>query len=277
MRGGAPYDPSERAPANSFPLRRNGNVGSTMRIARRVASFCRGSLGCVLLALCGVTWVPATASADLILGWEFSGNAGNESSVNATTQNLGGSPVAVTRGGGLTASTLSNGFSSSGWNVGGTLSSAQTDGDYLQLSFVVPTGSLVSLSAIDANFRRSASGTGPNTFLWQYDIGGGFFDIGSSFTYTGTLDSGEAQPTVDLSGIGALQNLASGTNVSLRLLGAGATNTGATFALGRLPGDDLALSGTVVSVPEPASLALCGIASMTYVAVGWSRRRRARR
>lgn len=216
----------------------------------------------------------SSASAGLILGWDFNGNLGNETSVNATTQNLSGAPAAITRGGGLAAATLGNSFSSSNWNNGGTIGTAAANGDYLQFDFVVPTGSLLSLSGIDANFRRSASGTGPNTFLWQYDVGSGFFDIGSSFNYSGTTDSGDAQPAVDLSGVGALQNIAGGTSVAFRLLGAGATNTGATFALGRLSGDDLALNGTVTAIPEPTTLTLCGAAALAYGGAAWRKRRR---
>ena len=74
----------------------------------RLRRFCLvAAIGSIVSAssFCGTI---SEARAALILGWEFNGNGGGETSVNATTQNLGGSPVAVTRGSGLVSSALAN-------------------------------------------------------------------------------------------------------------------------------------------------------------------------
>jgi hypothetical protein len=240
--------------------------------ASRFRRFCLvAAIGSIVGAssFCGAV---SEAQAALILGWDFNGGAGTETSVNATTQNLSGAAVAVTRGSGVSGSALANSFNSTSYTVGGTIGNAAANGDFLQFSFVVPTNTTVSLSDLDANFRRSS--TGPDAFLWQYDVGGGFVDIGSSFLFTDTNTNGVNQTDVLLSGISALQNIAAGTNVSLRVLGAGATNSGGTFALGRLTGDDLVLNGTVSAIPEPTSLVLCTAAALSYGGAAWRKRRR---
>jgi len=231
---------------------------------------------CVAVVLLGIgTLGPSSEGSAALIAWDFDGLAGNEASVNATTQNISGSSIALTRGSGLSAAALANSFNSSSWVVGGALDDATSAGDYLQFSFTVPTLSTASLTELDANFRRSS--TGPSNFLWQYDVGSGFTNIGSSFSFTDTATNGIAQPELDLSGISALQNMAAGTNVSFRLLGAGASNAGGTFALGRLSGDDLALNGSVTAIPEPTSLALCTAVAISAGGASWRKRRRSQR
>ncbi len=224
----------------------------------------------VLLAVAALSCSLPRASADLILGWEFNGNTGSEVSVNATT-NLLGSPVAVTRGSGLTASALANAFSSDSWTNGGTVGNATANGEYFEFGFTVPDNYLLSLSTLDANFRRS--GNGPSTFLWQYSLGGSFFDIGTNIIYTSSASTGTNMNDVLLSGITSLQNIAAGTDVTFRLLGASAGSSG-TFAFGRLAGNDLSLDGTFTAVPEPGTMTLCGLgAAGMFGGRAWRRRR----
>jgi hypothetical protein len=201
--------------------------------------------------------------AAVVLAWDFNGNTGSEATVNATTNNLSPTLVAVSRGSGLNGNNYSNSFNSNDFEVGGIILGAATNGDFLQFNFTVPTNTVLSLSGIDVNFRRS--GTGPNNFLWQYSVGSGFNDIGSVLSFTNTATNGVAQPTINLSGIGSLQSMVSGTNVTFRLLGAGATGSTGAFSLGRLSGNDLVLNGTVTAVPEPSSLA-SGLALLTLFA-----------
>ncbi len=102
-------------------------------------------------------------------------------------------------------------------------------------------------------------------FIWQYNVGSGFNNVGLSFSFATSNSNGVAQPTINLNGIGSLQNMAAGTNVTFRLLGAEANSGSGTFAFGRLAGDDLALSGTVTAVPEPSPLAF-GLALLSLFA-----------
>src|SRR3978361_873361 len=67
----------------------------------------------------------------------------------------------------------------------------------------------------------------------------------------GTSTTGTAQSQIVLSGIAALQNVPSGTNITIRIYGWGAGNVGSTFALGASTGttvgNDLSIGGTVVA------------------------------
>ncbi|MCW5898163.1 MAG: T9SS type A sorting domain-containing protein [Flavobacteriales bacterium] len=136
------------------------------------------------------------------------------------------------------------------------LAGAQSGNKYLQFSITANTGWQVSLSTLDANFRRSS--TGPNAFQWQYSLDGfatAGVNAGAEISYTGTATNGDAQAQIDLSAIAALQNVAAGTTITFRLFGWGASATGGTFAIGRLAGNDLAIGGTV----EPGVGPMCGI------------------
>ncbi len=77
-----------------------------------------------------------------------------------------------------------------------------------------------------------------------------------------TTSVGDPIPTIDLSGIAALQNIAGGSTVTFRLYGWGNTSTADsnTVALGRVNGPSL--SGVVTVIPEPS------IVSLLLLAIG---------
>lgn len=205
-------------------------------------------LSTTLLAACS----PILAQ---VAAWETAGSAGNEPSLAATTANANLTIGALTRGAGLNATALSNAFSSNNFlNTG--LAGAQSANKYLQFTISPNSGWEVSLSTLDVNFRRS--GTGPNAFQWQYSLDGfttAGVNIGAEFSYTGTASNGEAQAQIDLSAVPALQDVPAGTTITFRLFGWGTDNSGGTFAIGRLAGNDLAIGGTV----EPGAGPMCGI------------------
>ena len=190
-----------------------------------------------------------------ILAWEFNTLAGNEVSVDATTNDANLATSVITRGAGLNASALGNAYSATNYTASGTKADAITNNKYFEFSIAPNTGYEASLSTLDANFRRSS--TGPNAFAWQYSLDAfatSGVAIGSDVSYTGTDKNGLAQTQISLSGITALQDVASGTTITIRLYGWGASATTGTFALGRLAGNDLAIGGTVEStsgVPTP--------------------------
>ncbi len=186
-----------------------------------------------------------------IVAWEMNGNAGNEATVNATTLDGNLNTSALSRGSGVNPSTFANAFSSTSFTLNGTQVDAITNSDYLQFQVSASAGFQVSLSTLDATFRRS--NTGPNTFLWRYSTDGvNFTDIGSSISYTVNVGDGTAQTQINLSTILALQNVSSGTTITIRLYGWGATNTVGTFAIGRLGGNDLSIGGSVSALPTCA-------------------------
>lgn len=105
-----------------------------------------------------------------ILAWDTHGLAGNEATVNSTTTNVNLSTSTLSRGGGINPSALINAFSSTSFLVGATLANALSSNQFLQFTVSASAGYKVSLSTLDANFRRST--TGPNKFQWQYSLDG---------------------------------------------------------------------------------------------------------
>jgi len=193
-----------------------------------------------------------------ILAWDFTSNAGTETTVNSTTTNTNLNASVISKGPGLSNPSGANAFTGSfgaiGYSTGTTtLATAITAQEYLQFTISVKAGFKVSLSTLNANFLRSTNNA-PNSFQWQYSLdafGTAGVNIGSTISYTlyttGTASNGTAQTQINLSSISALQNVVNGTNITIRIYGWGAANTGSTFALGKLSGNDLAIGGTVIS------------------------------
>lgn len=182
-----------------------------------------------------------------IAAWNFDGNAGNEISVNATTSSSNISLPVITRGVGINPASLANSFNSNQFSST-NFTEAINNEEYIEFSITPNSGFTVSLSTLDANFRRS--NTGPDTFRWQYSLDGFATtgtDIGSQISYTNDGGDGDAQTQIDFSGIHDLEEVE--TTITFRLYGWGASNTAGTFAIGRLSGDDLSIGGTVDIIP----------------------------
>lgn len=184
-----------------------------------------------------------------VAAWDFAGKTGNETTVTATTLSPNLNNTAVSRGAGINPVATGDTYASNGFTTGPTsLATAIANGDYIEFTINPKPGYMASLSTLDANFRRS--GTGPNSFQWQYSLDGFATpgnNIGSSFTYSLSTSNGDPQTQIDLSSIPALQTFNNATTLSFRLYAWGATNSSGTFALGRpaTPANDLAIGGTV--------------------------------
>lgn len=171
----------------------------------------------------------------------------------------------VTRGPGLEPTHLGRGFSANNWSnlsdhnplVAPSRQEAIAQGDFFELSIGVEAGHRANFTSLDARIRRSSGGA-PRNLEWQVSLDG-FATPGSTvqaFTYLGRAngeepasfeefaymttdvpgqDGGNTMPTIDLSGIAALQQLRGGSEVTLRLYawGDGSTSNSNTFALGR--------------------------------------------
>lgn len=211
-------------------------------------------------------------------------------SVVASPAPVGIINVDLTRGPGVNAASLTNGFSADMWNrATPSLETAVTNGDYFQFGLSVAPGYVSSLSTLDLALRRSAAASPMNLQL-QASLDN-FATPGiviSSFNYFGrtsgtapvdpiapfaymtgdvpgrpntTTSPGDPIPTVDLSTFTQLQNLPGGTSVKFRLFAWGSATTAATntLALGRMTGP--AIGGEVTAVPEPTTAALaCSLA-----------------
>jgi len=128
----------------------------------------------------------------------------------------------LTRGSGAGASSASNSFRTTGFQNNG-ISTANTD--YFEWSVASADGSSLFLSSLDARF----AGTGTFRALpgvsaqFAYSLDGQNFTlIGSPFSLTADT----AMPTIDLTGISALQDLDSDSTVTFRYYASGQTTTG---------------------------------------------------
>jgi hypothetical protein len=209
----------------------------------------------------------------------------------------------LSRGAGVTASNLTNGFSANGWHGKTSLQDAVSLGAYFQFGLGVNNGFNASLSSLDLSLRRSAVAA-PMNMQVQASLDG-FATEGiviSSFNYFGrtsgsapnpdpllddpfyymtndlpgrpntTTSPGDAIPTIDLTSFAALQNLQGGSQVTFRLFAWGNDSTVSTnsLALGRMVGP--AIGGTLTAVPEPGSFAVLGATVLVGGAVRRFRR-----
>lgn len=190
--------------------------------------------------------IPVNLSAQL-LAWDFQG-ATASGSVNATTNNTNLNVSAITRGAGLAYSSLADAYSSTGFE-GTSLADAIAKNEYLEFKVSPKSTHKVSLSSLESSFRRSS--TGPSFFQWQYSLDGfqtPGVNIGNVISFSSTATNGEAMPSIDLSGITALQNIIAPAEISIRLYGYAASSTAGTFALGKptSPANDLAITGPII-------------------------------
>ena len=245
----------------------------------------------LLAALTAVAVTASLSATAQIVRYDLTGipTSPIPASANATTVATGLSASTLTRGPGIGASGLANGFSANTWNNAlstppgsASLANAIADGEFFQFAVSINSGYNASFSTLDFNLRRSAVAA-PMNFEWQYSFDG-FSSAGiaaADFNYLGrssgtapasvtpfqwmTTDTpgqdGNPIATINLSGISALQSVAGGSTVTFRLYGWGDdTNPGTnsnTVAFGRNNGPSL--GGTVTPVPEPSTWALIAI------------------
>ena len=192
------------------------------------------------IAISGILNFEANAQ---IVAWNNNSLSGvTAGSINATTNDANLNTSVLSRGSGITATSLSGGYSSSNW-IDANEANAITNNRYYQCTISANTNFKVSLSTLDSKLRRTS--TGPNAYIWRYSTDGtNFIDIGSSVSFTTTTSTGDVQPQISLSGIAALQNVASGTVITLRLYAWGGAAAG-TLAFGTGNVNSLAFGGTV--------------------------------
>lgn len=213
----------------------------------------------------------------------------------ATIMTDGVTPMMLSRGSGISASGLTNGFAANNWATNSSKANAIAQNEYFQFGLTVDANHQASLASLDLALRRSALNA-PMNFSLQVSLDGfatagqliedfNYFGrvsgnapdldptIATPFRYmttdTGgrpdaTITPGDQIPSIDLSVFPFLQNLGPGTVVTFRLYGWGNASTASTntVAFGRvngpvIRGTVIALSGIGSSlVPEPTSAAI---------------------
>jgi len=198
-------------------------------------------------AIIGIT----PASSQILNAWNTNGNSGITPD-GFQSQTVAPNMLAsqLSRGSGVTASSLSNGFAATGWN-----SASLDTNKYFEFFVEAADGFAVSLDAIEYRTRRTS--TGPTSLRWAYSTDGSNFTfIGGDISYTSELD-GFVQTPVTLSDIGPLQDQEN--RIIFRLYGWGASQAAGSLSFGRSPANnDLVVLGTVAGddTTEPTVVSL---------------------
>ena len=183
-----------------------------------------------------------------IAAWDFNGESSPATSAaDVYDANLSSSNL-ITRGAGASASTASNSFRTTGFQNNG-INTSNTD--YFQITIGAAINYQVSLTSITARYAGTSSfyASPGVTSQYAYSLDGSSFTlIGSPVTSTSLTPS-----AIDLSGISALQNVTSGTTITIRYYASGQTTTGGWGYSSPSVGQyGLAIGGTVTSTSNTA-------------------------
>jgi len=219
------------------------------------------------LLLLGMMW-PGSAGADLLLGFDVSGLAGNQvtttNSVAAANISVASPNARITRGAGLTGTSAGNSMASSGWTLpgGATAANAVTSNDYHRVILMPDSGYLVTVTNISVRLMRSS--TGPTNFTLRSSVD----DFASDLTTWTNRGNNTASNYIS-----TITGISDSTGVEFRVYGYKSTAISGT---GRVPTDgagfgsagvDFAIFGTVASaVSEPTVTTSAGTATNTTTA-----------
>jgi hypothetical protein len=204
-----------------------------------------------------------------LAAWDFTG-PGNTATFIATTFNANLVSAAgandITRGATAGASAGVNSFRTTGFQNNGI---ATSNTDYFQVTLTAQPGFELSLSSIDGFLNGTAGfAVAPgvsNQFAYSLD-GTNFTLIGSPSITTGQP---VALPTIDITGVSALQNVSAGTTVTLRYYASGQTTTGGWGFFSSAAGvNGLAIGGSIVVSSTPNLSVSSGSLAFGSQAVG---------
>jgi hypothetical protein len=210
----------------------------------------------------------------LLVAWDFNGESSSATSFADVYDSNLDSVNTISRGANATAISAANTFRTAGFNNDGI---ATTNNDYFQIALSARGGRTLSLSSLEARVAGSSgflvtSGglTNGVTNQFAYSTNGSSFTlIGSPLTVTNTFSN---LPSVDLSGIPELQNVAAGTTVTLRFYATGQSVGGTWGFVSDATGQyGLAVTGTTAGLPPGTPVILTSVSAVTglnYTGVG---------
>ena len=187
------------------------------------------------------------ASAQVLNAWDVNTLTGyGPSPYGPTTEAANITSSGWTRAAGVaTSGTAANyAWGGTGFALTTDAATAIAGNDYVFFTITANSGYTVSFSEIPT-FRYRHSGTGPDSALLQYSVGGGSYSdiVGFSFPSTSSSGANAIPLPVDLSTITDLQAVPAGTTITFRLVLLGATNSGGTWYIFNQTGDDFVING----------------------------------
>lgn len=202
-----------------------------------------------------VAGLAAAAQAELLIGFDVTGLPGNGPNATSVVQAANVQISYLTRGGGLTAASAANSFSASAWTVGLTADDALSNNDYFEFTVAADSGYFLSITNFEWRFSRSS--TGPTNIALRSSLDSYASDLAVW-----------SQPSAAAINFSNTLSIAGVQSVTFRLLGyrAGLTSGTARIVDGGgfgQAGIDLAVFGTVATIPEPATLGLLGLGIAT--------------
>ena len=187
-----------------------------------------------------------------LAGWDVSAQTNfGFSPLAPTTKATGVTVQGLTRGPGVATSGTGALRAWGGTSFTNTTSAnAIALGQFVTFSIAPQSGYKVSFTNINRfDYRRSATGAAKG--LVQYQLNSGAFSDITNILYTDSTSSGSSIGQIDLSGIAALQNVGSGTNVTFRIVNYGGTSSAGTwyiFDVANSTALDFAVQGVVTQV-----------------------------
>lgn len=186
--------------------------------------------------------LPTSASAEVIVDWDLTGLAGNETTLAANSAVVGISGSALIEGATLVANSGSDSMNARGWNGEAT--------DYFSFGFTVANGYSVDLDTLVIGTKSSNSGPGS---MGLYYSGDQFARALYIFNETG------ATSLNDIVDLAALSQLTGTVEFRVMQMGSIAANGGETSSSGTfriaeysdgVTSTNLQLTGTVAAIPE---------------------------
>lgn len=188
----------------------------------------------IALLIAAISGLTFSAEAAVIWTNPITGTNPNTSNPYTTGQTFDPNITVsgIGRGPGIAGNNANDRYNANSWNT----VSIDTDA-YFTFTLDANTGYEIDFTSLV--YTGQASGTGPTSFVVRSSIDG----------FTSNIATPGVGATIDLSGA-AFQNLT--TPVTFRIYGFGASAATGTYSI-----NDFTFNGTVVSVPEPASYAMC--------------------
>lgn len=190
----------------------------------------------------------STAVAGNQLAWNMFGQIsfGTQALAATTVGSNVTNAQKLSRGSGVdtTGAAANNAWGGKNW--ASTSAAGISGGQYITFGLTVKTGTALSLTSIDLNYRRS--GAGPQSGMWQYQLGTGAWTTIGSYggLFSSTATTGTAMTQVKLNTITSLQGIKAGTAVNFRLIPYAALSAGGTFYIydGTANHNDLIVAGS---------------------------------